>query len=327
MSKNMIRIRPHSEWSDMQKDLTARQAEWEKARDKWMNFQGPAPGVAPRNWNDPETGKASRWLQAKSFSNYDESRFGPDPVDSVIDRLGIFEGLDFTPDIHFAEHGNFGATTLIDRTGTPEFRDELSSHYPITMVNDAEKIGIDLNNFPMFDGALVEDNSACRKISNFIGLDFDAANLGAKRDYGYESFHMQRPGQMLMYHHDLYYAIIRDVDPELAWKPEKLRRFVIFMEDWKPGHIWIAGNNTYSHWRKGECITWNWVDMPHGTANLSSVTRYSLHLTGYMTEASWSFYNQGNKDMRYKLNESGGFDVYQIKEDNTKEFLYSTQGK
>jgi hypothetical protein len=110
---------------------------------------------------------------------------------------------------------------------------------------------------------------------------------------------------------------------ELAWKPEKLRRFVIFMEDWIPGHIWIAGNSTYSHWRKGECISWNWQDMPHGTANLSPKTRYSVHLTGYMTESSWEFYNRGNKDMRYRPNAIGGFDAYQVKEDGSEELIYA----
>jgi hypothetical protein len=330
MSKNMIRIRPHDEWVDIQKDLTTRQQEWEKAKKLWLDQKGPKPtGNVPRNWNDPETGKVSRWLQCKSFSNYDETRFGPDPIDSVIDRLGIFEGLDFSDDIKYAEEHNFGPTTLIDRTGTPEYRDPKSAHYPISMVNDADKIGIDLDKFPMFDSAEIDSSSVsnCRKISNFIGVDYSNANSGAQRDYGYDSFHIQRPGNVLMYHHDLYYAVIRDADAELSWKPEKLRRFVVFLEDWQPGHIWIVGNTTYSHWRKGECITWSWVDMPHGTANLSANSRYSIHLTGYMTEASWLFYNQGNKDMRYILNESGGFDVYQIKEDNTKEFLYSTQGK
>ncbi len=323
MSKKLIKIRPHDEWVELQKNLTAKQAEWEIAKTKWMNKEGPPPGFPPRKWNDPDTGKPSRWLQCKTFSNYDESRFGPDPIDSVIDRLGIFEGLDFTGDIAYGEKNNFGPTTLIDRTGTPEYKDKSSSHYPVTMVNDAEKIGIDLDKFPMFDGSLVEDNSSCRKISNFIGLDYSQANEGARRDYGYESFHMQRPGQVLMYHHDLYYAIIRDVDPELSWKPEKLRRFVIFMEDWQPGHVWIVGNTTYSHWKKGECITWSWVDMPHGTANLGFKTRYSVHLTGYITDSSKDFYEKGNKDMRYRLNSSGGFDAYQVNPDGSEELVYS----
>jgi len=323
MSKNLIRIRSHEEWVELQKDLTYRQSKWEAAHAVWLRKEGPPPGSAPRDWYDPDTGKPSRWMQCKTFSNYDETRFGPDPIDSVIDRLGIFEGIDFATDIQYGELTSFGPTTLIDRTGTPEHKEKTSSHYPITMINDADKIGIDLDKFPMFDGASIETNSLCRKISEFIGLDYDTANSGARRDYGYESFHMQRPGQVLMLHHDLYYAIIRDRDPELAWKPEKLRRFVIFMEDWQPGHIWIAGNTTYSHWKKGECITWSWVDMPHGTANLSANTRYSLHLTGYMTEESYRFYSNGNKDMRYRLNKENKFDAYQLDETGNASLVYS----
>jgi hypothetical protein len=327
MSKNLIKIIPHDEWVEKQKSLTARRIVWEKAKKLWTDNQGPNPASWNPNkiWIDPETKKVSRWLQCKSFSNYDESRFGPDPLDSVIDRLGIFEDLDFTEDIKYAEDHSFGPTTLIDRTGTPAYNNPSSSHYPITMVNDAEKIGIDLDNFPMFDSAEINSSSMsnCRKISNLIGLDYEEANAGAQRDYGYDSFHIQRPGQMLMYHHDLYYAVIRESDPELSWKPEKLRRFVVFLEDWQPGHVWIVGNTQYSHWKKGECITWSWIDMPHGTANLSSKPRYSIHLTGYMTEKSFDFYNQGNKDMRYKLNNSGGFDAYQLDESGNKTLVYS----
>jgi hypothetical protein len=317
MSKNIIRIMPQDQWAEMQKDLQIRQDAWWKAQQAFKKGEGPNPGPSPRNWYDPDTGKPSRWMQAKTFSNYDETRFGPDPVDSVIDRMGIFEGIDFVPDIKYAEENNFGPTTLIDRTGTPEYKDPTSSHYPVTMVNDAEKIGINLDDFPMFDSAKM--GTGCNLISDFIGLDYDTANDGARRDYGYDSFHIQRPGQMLMYHHDLYYAVIRDADMELAWKPEKLRRFAIFMEDWKPGHIWIAGNTTYSHWRAGECITWNWQDMPHGTANLSSSPRYSLHLTGYMTEKSFNFYKKASKDHRFVYDkDTGSFKVFKIDESGNR---------
>jgi hypothetical protein len=305
----MQRIIPQEEWKAKQKDIQTREQEYRRKVAAGEKVEGPPP----RDNTDPKTGKASRWLQCKTFSNYDETRWGPDPIDTVMDRLGIFEGLDFQLDIDHGEKNSFGPTTLIDRTGTPEYRSKDSGHYPTGMVNDAAQIGIDLDKFPMFDGSTL--GPGCQAISNFIGLDYEQAQKGARREYGYDSFHMQRPGQVLMYHHDLYYAIVRDVDPELAWKPEKFRRFVIFMEDWKPGHVWIHGNTEYSHWKAGECITWNWQDMPHGTANLGFETRYSVHLTGYMTERSFDFYNKGHKDMRYVFNkETGSFDVYEMRD-------------
>jgi hypothetical protein len=67
--------------------------------------------------------------------------------------MGIFEGLDFADDIRFGEETNFGQTSLIDRTGTPEYRDPTSTHYPHGMINDAEKIGLQLDKLPMFDGS------------------------------------------------------------------------------------------------------------------------------------------------------------------------------
>ena len=174
----------------------------------------------------------------------------------------------------------------------------------------------------MFDSA--KPGAGCGRIGEFLGLDFDQAQAGAQRDYGYDSFHIQRPGQILMMHHDIYSAVIRDKDQELAWKPEKLKRFVIFMEDWKPGHIWAVGNTTWSHWRAGECITWNHNDMPHATCNLSSKSRYSVHLTGYLTEKTWNFYNKGNYMMRYRprLDGEQGFEAWQLQEDGSETMVY-----
>jgi hypothetical protein len=191
------------------------------------------------------------------------------------------------------------------------------------MVNDAEKLGLKLEDLIMFDSAV--PGEGCSKIADFLGLDFDMAQKGAQRDYGYDSFHIQRPGQFLMMHYDIYSAVIRDFDQELAWKPEKLKRFVIFMEDWHPGHVWCVGNTQYSHWKAGECITWNHNDMPHATANLSMKPRYSVHLTGYLTEKTWNFYNNGNHMMRYRPRKDGqpGFDAYQQHEDGTETLAYT----
>lgn len=309
MSKRMIRKMPQQDWAVIQKDLQIRSSEWQTAMDLFKKGESPDPGRAPRDWDDRVTGKQSRWLMTKSFSNYDETRWGPDPIDTVIDRLGIFD-LDFVDDIKHAEEHNAGPTTLTDRTGTPEYKDKKSAHYPHAFVNDYEKAGMDIDAFPMFDSA--EKGSTTQQIAEFIGMDFDKAQVGARRDYGYDLVHIQRPGQMLHYHHDIYYGIMREKDASIAWEPENFRRIVVFMEDWRPGHVWIAGNTTYSHWRKGECITWNWQDMPHGTANISMSPRYSLHLTGYMTDKSNNFYNRGHKDVRYRLGSDGQIHAYDL---------------
>ena len=323
MSKNLIRVIPHEEWVIKQKALEQRQHVWDQMHLAWKRGEGPKPNFRhPRDWFDPDTGKPSRWLHGKTYGNYDETRFGPDPIDSVIDRLGIFEGIDWQAEIEFAEANNFGPTNLIQRTGTPEHMEKTSTHYPHSMVNDAEKLGLKLEDLIMFDSA--KPGAGCNRIGQFLGLDFDQAQAGAQRDYGYDSFHIQRPGQILMMHHDIYSAVIRDQDQELAWKPEKLKRFVIFMEDWRPGHVWSVGNTNWSHWRAGECITWNHNDMPHATCNLSSKPRYSVHLTGYLTEKTWNFYNKGNHMMRYRprLDGEQGFEAWQLQEDGSETMVY-----
>jgi hypothetical protein len=50
MSKKLIRIVPHEEWVEKQKDLTARQQVWEEAKRLWREKKGPAPSKdVPRN--------------------------------------------------------------------------------------------------------------------------------------------------------------------------------------------------------------------------------------------------------------------------------------
>lgn len=306
MSKQMIPKEPWDVWEAKQKKLQAEMDEWEAG---WKACKTqPERELYKRAHTNPRMPNGmSRWDQCNSFSNYDHTRWGPDDIDQSIDRLGIFEGLDFTDDIKIAE-GNAIPTTWVDRTGTPEYRKPGTPHYPGATKADFDKLGLDIDKYFLFDSAPY--GWACKAISDFIGMDYEKAQQGARRDYGYDLLHIQRPGQMLNYHYDTYYAIIRDVDSSMAWQPEKFRRMVVFLEDWQPGHIWITGNTTYSHWKKGECITWDWMHMPHGTANLSMNPRISLHLTGYMTEQSYRFYKEGHKDRRYIWNkETNTFDI------------------
>jgi hypothetical protein len=302
MSKKMICKEPHERWVARQQALEAasqlRRELMSLDKDDPARFDPKYKHVFHKHPRQPITNH-SRWELCNSFSNYDHTRPGPDPIDTVIDRLGVFE-IDFAEDIRIAEQKSI-PTTWVDRTGTPEYRDPSSTHYPAATKYDFEKIGVDIDDFFIFDSA--DMGPATKAISNFVGVDPTPAETHARREYGYELVHIQRPGQILNYHYDTYHAVIKEM-PELAWQPERLRRFCIFMDDWKPGHIWVSGNATLEGWKKGECITWEWIHMPHGTANISHEPRYSLHLTGFMTEKTWKFYKEGHVNRRYVWNGS-----------------------
>jgi hypothetical protein len=57
-----------------------------------------------------------------------------------------------------------------------------------------------------------------------------------------------------------------------------ISRAVIFLEDWKPGHIFEIEGNLLSNWKAGEYILWQY-DTEHMAANLGIEPRYTAQLT------------------------------------------------
>lgn len=100
-------------------------------------------------------------------------------------------------------------------------------------------------------------------------------------------FHNQKTGQMLVYHIDNFAARAERENSfkvtDLDKHPERIRRFAIMLADWQPGQIWQIGNATWTQWSAGDCITWEWQDMPHATCNMGWWDRPLCQITGYVT--------------------------------------------
>ena len=99
--------------------------------------------------------------------------------------------------------------------------------------------------------------------------------------YDYElKLHSQVCGQLLHMHMDNFAARLdrQNSFDELDYDvdPKKVHRFVVFLNDWSMGQIWHQGTATYTHWKAGDIISWQWQDYPHGTANMGWDTRYIL---------------------------------------------------
>ena len=71
-------------------------------------------------------------------------------------------------------------------------------------------------------------------------------------------------------------------------------RIVIFLDDQKVGQHWQHGNLIIK-WKKGDCISWPWKDVPHGTANYGHDLRPTLNVTGEVTEKTYDFLNNVNR--------------------------------
>jgi len=94
--------------------------------------------------------------------------------------------------------------------------------------------------------------------------------------------HVQRPGQTWNLHLD-------KLEKWMPTDPSQVVRYFIQLTDWQPGHFWSYGNYQWSGWRAGDVSTFDWINVPHATANAGHVPRVTLQITGVKTEKTKGF--------------------------------------
>jgi hypothetical protein len=97
---------------------------------------------------------------------------------------------------------------------------------------------------------------------------FKGSNVGL-------SFYRMDTCNILPHHRDSYeyYKKIFNIKNNMS-----ISRAVIFLEDWKPGHIFEIEGNLLSNWKAGEYVLWQY-DAEHMAANLGIEPRYTAQLT------------------------------------------------
>jgi len=58
-----------------------------------------------------------------------------------------------------------------------------------------------------------------------------------------------------------------------------VRRAIVFLEDWKPGHYFEIDGTAVVNYKAGEYVLWN-PDVPHAASNIGVDPRYTLQITG-----------------------------------------------
>lgn len=97
------------------------------------------------------------------------------------------------------------------------------------------------------------------------------------RDIG-TSYYQMMPGTVLPTHQDLFKKYIEIFN--LHGQELSIRRAVIFLEDWQPGHYFEGMDQPLVNWRAGDTVEWIY-DTPHMAANIGSTPRYTLQVTGH----------------------------------------------
>ena len=60
---------------------------------------------------------------------------------------------------------------------------------------------------------------------------------------------------------------------------KEVRRAIVFLEDWKPGHYFEVEGNGVVNYKAGEYVLWT-PDAPHAASNIGVEPRYTLQITG-----------------------------------------------
>jgi hypothetical protein len=95
------------------------------------------------------------------------------------------------------------------------------------------------------------------------------------------SYYRMMPGTILPTHQDLYKKYI-DIFG-LQGQEHTIRRAVIFLQDWQPGHYFEGMDEPLVKWRAGDVVEWCY-DTPHMAANIGTTARYTLQVTGHVVK-------------------------------------------
>ena len=92
------------------------------------------------------------------------------------------------------------------------------------------------------------------------------------------AFYRMPTGTVMPVHSDLYKRYIEVFN--LQGKEHSIRRALVLLEDWKPGHYLEADGVPYVNWQAGTTVEWVY-DTPHSAANIGLEDRYTLQVTGH----------------------------------------------
>lgn len=93
------------------------------------------------------------------------------------------------------------------------------------------------------------------------------------------SYYRMNTGTVLPVHGDLYKKYIELYN--LQGQEHRIRRAVIFLEDWASGHYFEGMGQALTKWSAGTVIEWTY-DTPHMAANIGITPRYTLQITGHI---------------------------------------------
>jgi hypothetical protein len=93
------------------------------------------------------------------------------------------------------------------------------------------------------------------------------------------SYYRMNTGTILPTHGDLYTKYINLF--ALHGQEHRIRRAIVFLEDWASGHYFESMGTPHTGWSAGQVMEWTY-DTPHMAANIGLAPRYTLQITGHV---------------------------------------------
>jgi len=244
----------------------------------------------PYNPHKYENWQGSRWNFTKGQSEW---HFDPSYTERNFEHVCIFEG-EWDSSVELCLNRAVDATWASRNQYSTDPTEKKTRMYSAeTEETDLLKVGADPH-MKIFQRAQAADITIFQNIAEYFGME-DATI----------KFHNQTTGQMLNWHIDNFAGrkerknSFREIKADK--NPELMRRFVVMLDDWKHGQTFALGNSHWHQWVKGECITWEWRDIPHGTCNMGWDNRPMLQVTGWTTERTAHILENGSKNTKVQV--------------------------
>jgi len=93
------------------------------------------------------------------------------------------------------------------------------------------------------------------------------------------SYYRMTSGTVMPVHQDRYVKYAKLFD--LEGREHTIRRALILLEDWRPGHYLEVMGRPFVNWKAGTVAEWIY-DTPHMAANIGLEPRYTLQITGHV---------------------------------------------
>lgn len=142
-------------------------------------------------------------------------------------------------------------------------------HYELTNVNDVTRWDSEGYSGFTYGGGLFNMKQEMPNYATPFFTLFDWDNVAI-------SFYVLKTMMAVPPHQDNYPGYIKRNN---IVDRSKIRRCIIFLEDWKSGHYLEVARKPFVNWQAGDYVIWQ-DDVPHYAANIGPENRYTMQITG-----------------------------------------------